>query len=473
VKASEWRALEQAIDGSVVPQDSPGYERVHKPDVDLFNARFDNVEPEAAVSCANPNDVSETLAFVRRHSLAFAVRAGGHSFAGHSTTRGVLVDVGPMRSVSVSAGLVTVGPGATLGEVYGALDEHALAIPGGTCPPVGVAGLTLGGGLGILGRSHGVTSDSLVGAEIVLADGRLVLCDEHHDEDLFWALRGAGTGNIGVVTSLVFRPVPAPEATNLHLSWPFADAAAVIDAWQTWAPDGPDELAASLKVTATGDAEPPSVDVYAAVMAGESDAEGLLAELVSRADAEPVSSTAERLSFERTRRYWAALGEDDPAAAQMPTTPERIRLYARSEFFRQRIVPEAVAALLDEFARDRKVGEYRELDFMPWAGAYNRVPPDATAFVHRQERFQLKHAVIIEADASPDMRVAARAQVNRSWGSVHPWGSGRVFQNFADPDLDDWPQAYYGPNLARLMRVHERYDPDNVFRSEQSLGSLR
>jgi hypothetical protein len=466
---ADWGSLERAIGGGVDLPGSESYGARARP----FNARFDDVTPDAIVSCANRRDLAETLSFVRRHGLAFAVRAGGHSFAGHSTTRGVLLDVGPMRSVSVFGGLVTVGPGTTLGEVYGALDEHALAIPGGTCPPVGVAGLTLGGGLGILGRSHGVTSDSLVGAEIVLADGRLVSCDEHHDEDLFWALRGAGTGNIGVVTSLVFRPVPAPAATNLHLSWPFPDAAAVIDAWQTWAPDGPDELAASLKVTATGEVERPSVDVYAAVLAGESDAEGLLGELVSRAGVDPVSTTAERLSFEGTRLYWAALDEDEPAAAEAPTTPERIRLYARSEFFRQPIPMDAVAALLDVFARDRNAGEYRELDFMPWAGAYNRVRPEATAFVHRQERFQLKHAVTVEAGASKAAQRAAHAQVTRSWGSVHPWGSGRVFQNFADPDLEDWPQAYYGPNLERLMRVHERYDPDPVFRSERSLGSLR
>lgn len=464
----DWGSLERAIDGSISLPGSESYPRHRRP----FNARFHEVEPEAVVSCANPYDVSETLAFVQRHERAFAVRACGHSFAGHSTTPGVLVDVRPMRSVSISGGLVTVGAGATLGEVYEALDEHGLAIPGGTCPSVGVAGLTLGGGLGILGRTYGVTSDSLVGAEVVLADGGLVACDEHHDEELFWALRGAGAGNFGVVTSLVFRPVPAPNGTNVHLSWAFSDAAAVIEAWQAWAPDGPDALAASLKVTATGETEPPSVDVYAAVLGVDSGGEDLLVELVTRAGADPSSARAERLSFEGTRRYWAALGEDAAAPEDAATTPEPVWLFARSEFLRRPMPAEAVSALLVAFARDRAAGESRELDFMPWAGAYNRVRPDATAFVHREERFQLKHAVTVEA-ASPMARRAARAQVGRSWGSVHPWGSGRVFQNFADPDLRDWPAAYYGPNLDRLMRVNERYDPDNVFRSDQSLGSLR
>jgi FAD/FMN-containing dehydrogenase len=466
---TDWGPLERGIDGSVALPGSPAYETRHRP----FNARFHELEPEAIVSCANPHDVAETLAFVRRHGLALGVRAGGHSFAGLSTTRGALVDVGPMRSVSVSGGLVTVGAGATLGEVYGELGEHGLAIPGGTCPPVGVCGLTLGGGLGILGRTYGVLSDSLAAAEIVLADGRQVVCDDRHEEELFWALRGAGAGSFGVVTSLVYRPVPAPEATNLHLSWPFSDAAALIDAWQVWAPDGPDGLAASLKVTAIGDAEPPSVDVYAAVLDGDDEAEDLLGDLVTRVGADPGSSSSERLSFEGTRRYWAALGEELAGDGLEPALPEPVWLSAKSEFFRRPLPAEAVSALLDVFVRDRAVGETRELDFMPWAGAYNSVPANATAFVHREERYQLKHAVTVEADASPEARRAARAQVGRSWDSVHPWGSGRVFQNFADPDLEDWAEAYYGPNLGRLMQVKSRYDPENVFRSEQTLGSLR
>lgn len=466
---TDWGPLERGIDGSVALPGSPVYETRHRP----FNARFHELEPEAVVSCANPHDVAETLAFVRRHGLALGVRAGGHSFAGLSTTSGALVDVGPMRSVSVSGGLVTVGAGATLGEVYGALGERGLAIPGGTCPPVGVCGLTLGGGLGILGRTYGVLSDSLAAAEIVLADGRQVVCDDGHEEELFWALRGAGAGSFGVVTSLVYRPVPAPEATNLHLSWPFSDAAALIDAWQVWAPDGPDGLAASLKVTAIGDAEPPSVDVYAAVLDGDDEAEDLLGDLVTRVGADPGSSSSERLSFEGTRRYWAALGEELAGDGLEPAPPEPVWLFAKSEFFRRTLPAEAVAALLDAFVRDRAVGETRELDFMPWAGAYNRVPGGATAFVHREERFQLKHAVTVAAGASAEARRTARAQVGRSWGSVHPWGSGRVFQNFADPDLEDWAEAYYGPNLGRLMQVKGRYDPENVFRSEQTLGWLR
>src|SRR4029450_6257156 len=180
----DWGALERVIEGEVELPGSPAYDASRRP----FNARFHGLAPAAIVSCATPRDASEAISFARRHGLEVAMRSGGHSFAGHSSTRGGVIDVGPMRSVAVSGDLAVVGAGARLGEVYDALQDHGLAIPGGTCPTVGVAGLTLGGGLGILGRKYGATSDRLMGAEIVLADGSILWCDEHHYQDLFWAL---------------------------------------------------------------------------------------------------------------------------------------------------------------------------------------------------------------------------------------------------------------------------------------------
>jgi FAD/FMN-containing dehydrogenase len=470
--SADWPALQGAIAGEVVLTGSPAYDRVDPP----FNARFHDVRPQAIVRCATPEDVRETVSFLAKHRLETALRSGGHCFAGHSSTAGVVVDVTLMHAVDVSGGVATVGAGARLGDVYDALQQHGLAIPAGTCPPVGIAGLVLGGGLGILGRAYGVTSDHLVGAQIVLADGRMLECDEHHDADLFWALRGAGAGNFGVVTSFRFRTVPAPEATNIHAAWPYSRAAAVIAAWQGWAPFGPDELAASLKVTASADMdEQPAVDVYAALLGTETDAVELLDQLVVRVGAEPVEASHKHMSFPATRRFWADLGrgeEGTSGAAEPEATPPR-HLFAKSEFFRQPLPTEAIAALVDTFSQARASGQSRELDLMPWGGAYNRVPPDATAFVHRAELFQIKHAAVVDPPASTNAEAAAHRWVARSWASVHPWGSGRVFQNFADSDLEAWAEAYYGTNYDRLVRIKERYDPTNVFHFGQSLPAGR
>jgi FAD/FMN-containing dehydrogenase len=461
-----WGALRGAIAGEVALAGSAAHARAGT----TFNARYHGVRPRAVVSCATPEDVAATIAFARRHGIAVAVRSGGHSFAGHSSTRGLLIDVSPMRSITVSDGVATVGAGARLGDVYEALDRHGLAIPGGTCPSVGIAGLTLGGGLGILGRTYGVTSDWLAGADVVLADGRMVRCDERRHPELFWALRGGGAGTLGVVTSLELHPVPAPDATNVHLSWPFARAADVVEAWQRWAPDGPDELAASLKLTTTADPDDaPAVDVYGAILAGGSDASALVDDLVAAVGSAPASSWSERLSFPETRAFWARLGQESTPVPGEPQS-EAMVLFARSEFFSRPLPAGAVGGLLDALSSRRRPGEGRELDLMPWGGAYNRVPADATAFVHRDQRFQIKHAAVVEPGASDTARASARRQVDRSWRSVHPWASGRVFQNFADPELGQWEDAYFGSNLTRLREVKARYDPEDLFRIDAAIA---
>jgi FAD/FMN-containing dehydrogenase len=469
----DWESLQGRIEGDVALPGSPAYQALPPP----FNARFRDLRPAAVMSCASSQDVAEAISFARRHGLELATRAGGHSFAAHSSTGGLLLDVTPMRSVSVAGGVATVGAGVRLGEVYEALQEHDLTIPGGTCPPVGVAGLTLGGGLGILGRKYGVTSDHLIGAEVVLADGRILRCDDHHEADLFWALRGAGAGNFGVVTTLVFRALPAPPTTtNVHLAWPYAQAAAVIGAWQRWAPTAPDELAASLKITAGTDPDrPPAVDLYGAFHGSRADAARLLEELVGHVGADPTAAAMTSMTWPRTRKFWAELGNpaEESGRPSVPQPPEAPCLYAKSEFFARPLPAEAVGALLEALVEGRTAGESRELDFMPWGGAYNRRPPDATAFVHRDQLFQLKHAVVVGPDAPPADQAAAHRAATRSWASVHPWGSGRVFQNFADPDLEHWAQAYYGPNYDRLVRVKARYDPANLFRFQQSLPPRR
>jgi FAD/FMN-containing dehydrogenase len=468
-----WESLQGRIDGDVALPGSPAYQASPPP----FNARFRDVRPAAVISCASSQDVAEATSFARRHGLELATRAGGHSFAAHSSTRGVLLDVTPMRSVTVAGGVATVGAGARLGEVYEALQEHDLTIPGGTCPPVGVAGLTLGGGLGILGRRYGVTSDHLIGAEVVLADGRILRCDDQHEQDLFWALRGAGAGNFGVVTTLVFQALPAPPTTtNVHLAWPYAQAANVIGAWQRWAPTAPDELAASLKITAGTDPDrPPAVDLYGAFHGSRADAARLVEELLGHVGTDPTATALTPMTWPQTRKFWAELGNtaEESGRLSVPQPPKAQCLYAKSEFFARPLPAEAVGGLLEAFGEGRTAGESRELDFMPWGGAYNRRPPDATAFVHRDQLFQLKHAVVVGPDAPPADQAAAHRAATRSWASVHPWGSGRVFQNFADPDLEHWAQAYYGPNYDRLVRVKARYDPANLFRFQQSLPPRR
>jgi hypothetical protein len=343
-----------------------------------------------------------------------------------------VIDVGPLDDVSVSDRLATIGAGARLGQVYDALLEHGVTIPAGCGPEVGIAGLTLGGGLGIMGRRHGLTSDSLAGATVAVG-GRLVECDEQHEPELFWALRGAGGGRFGIVTSFTFRTVAAPEATAFDLR--FTDAAALVEAWQAWAPEAPDELAASLVITAGPDPdEPPDVKVFGAMLGSRAETEALL----SRFD--PGRADLFHGTHREVKAHLAGTGGPDEGIP-----------YNRSEYFRESLPHDAIMELVRHLAADRRPGETRELDFSPWGGAYNRVPVDATAFPHRDARFLLKHAAVLEPGMAPD------GWLDRSWEIVHPWGTGGVYANFPEPGLPD--SAYWGANTERLSADARRWPP--------------
>jgi FAD binding domain/Berberine and berberine like len=464
---SDWHALRSAIAGEVILPGAPDYDSVCAPPAARFDAGFlaaaDAARPQAVVRCKESADVSAAIAFARRFDLETTARSGGHCFAGHSSTSGCVIDVSPMGSVSVSDGAAIVGAGARLGDLYDSLETEQLTIAAGSGPSVGIAGLTLGGGVGILGRLHGLTCDQLLGAQIVLADGRFIDCDGRRHEDLFWALRGAGGGNFGVVTSLRFRTVPSPATTGFHLVWPYSDAAAVLDAWQQWAPDAPDELAASVLVTLFGELDqPPLVNLFGAMVGTEADAFALLDELVTRIGTDPTSTASRHGSHGETKRYLAGLGDQFEQIERDRAQP--VPAFSKSEFFQRPLPAETIAVLMAHFADARVAGESRELDWMPWGGAYSRVRADATAFPHRDARFLLKHAVAFDRDPPATRREIARQWLARSWESVHPWGSGGVYVNFPEPDLVGSEHAYYGANYERLLAVHRRYDPDNFFR---------
>jgi FAD/FMN-containing dehydrogenase len=226
--------------------------------------------------------------------------------------------------------------------------------------------------------------------------------------------------------------VPAPAATVFRLAWPLPRAAAVIDAWQGWAIDGPDELSANAQLL------PGAVTVAGAMLAGEAETVALLGELVDRVGADPETGWHDHLLYREVKRALAQ-EEDGPR-----------RRFGRSEFFRRSLPIEAIEALVGGYAGG-------EVSFIPWGGAYNRVPARATAFAHRSERFLVEHAA-----------EDAMQWVVRSWACVHPWGSGRVYPNFPEPQLGDWDAAYYADNRERLLRVKRTYDPEGAFRFGRS-----
>ena len=437
----ELRSLRAALDGELITPDSAAYEAARRPAL----ARFHHVRPIAVVRCASTRDVRRTLAFARHSGTHVVPRGGGHCFAGRSSTAGLVLDLSRLDAVTVRPdGSARIGAGARLAQVYDGLHPSGRAVPAGCGPTVGIAGLTLGGGLGLLGRLHGLTCDALLSAQVVLADGRVVGCDLDREPELFWALRGAGGGQFGVVTSLVFATVAEPHATRFELRSTEAAAVDVVAGWQRWASAAPDDVTANLTLVAEP-GHPLRVVVFGAALRDAEPATVLLERLAASVGVRP-EIRHQVLTWRDLKRSFA--GPDSYGAA--PTV-------SRSEFFSRPMPASAVVPLIDEFASGAAPGR-RELNFTAMDGAYNRVPADATAFVHRSERYLLDH-VAREGDRWLD----------RSWALAHAFASGRVYPNFPDPGLDDWAAAYHGGNAERLRAVKRGYDPDRLFRFPQAI----
>jgi FAD/FMN-containing dehydrogenase len=393
--------------------------------------RFAGIRPTAVLPCATSAEVTAAIAEARRADLPLAVRSGGHCFAGRSSTTGIVIDVGPMSGVRLDGDRAVIGAGTRLAEVYEQLAACGRTIPAGCGPTVGIAGLTLGGGLGILGRRYGLTCDSLMSATVVLPDGRVV----EADGDLLWTLRGGGAP--GVVTSLTFRTAPAPDSTGFRLTFPAYAAADILDGWQHVIPGLDDAYAPSLVIRAPADPDSaPIVTIFGAVP--DPAAVDLL---IRRLGSRPVSDERRHGTHRETKQWLAAEDATDPRFA-----------YLHSEFFR---TPVPAADLVDRLLADRRPGEERELDFSPWGGAYNRVPADATAFPHRDARFLLRQTATVAPADDPG------PWLDDSYALTHPYGTGGAYPNFPEPGLPD--AAYYLGNTERRRLIRAAYDPESIF----------
>lgn len=241
-----------------------------------------------------------------------------------------------------------------------------------------------------------------------------------------------------------------------------------MNAWLGWAPTAPDELDANLRLSTSGDPDrSPVVNLSGAMLGTESDTTPLLSGFVDLVGADPSTEFQRSMPHRDVKRHLSGLG----ATETEPDQPEQRSMFSKSEFFQRPLPQQAITAVLDHLAEGLGAGQSRDLRFTPWGGAYNRVRSDATAFVHRDEMVMVEHVVTVEPTASSVELAAARGWLDRSWASVHPWGSRRVYPNFPDPDLQDWADAYYGTNYDRLLRAKGMYDPANWFRFPQSLLS--
>jgi FAD/FMN-containing dehydrogenase len=430
----------------------------------INSTRYMGSPPAGIAVCLTPQDAAACVNWARDTAIPFAVRSGGHSYAGFSTSPGLVIDVKSMRTVTFdeAAGTATVAGGANNADVGAVLGPYGVFFPGGRCPTVGVSGLTLGGGWGFSNRYLGMTCDSLVATELVTADGQIVTASETENPDLFWAVRGAGGGNFGVHTSFTYRTAPAGGVTVYSLSWSGGDAEALIDGVSRVQVNAPPELGLRLAVTSQSRSPltrpaPLNVDMIGIYWGEQADAEELLAPLDQIQ--QPDSKTLLALDYPAARGFLAA------------ETP--FGTYQIKTGFIQGAISQAGVATMVEWvnkmpgvpsrAQESTTGLYC------WGGKVNEVAPDATAFVHRNADFLFKGEVLWEPEDDPNVIAANLEWLDGFMEAMQPHLSGGAYQNFTDRTLANWPQEYYGDNFARLVEVKRAWDPGNLFRFPQSI----
>jgi hypothetical protein len=476
VSPAAWAALQATLSGRLVLPGDPTYPTAKL----VYDLRFADIAPAGIAYCASPTDVQRCIAFARRYGLPIAARSGGHSYGGYSTGNGLVADVTTMSAVSVETNgsrgpAATVGSGTLLVDLYNQLSGAGMLLPGGSCPTVGIAGLTLGGGIGVVGRKYGLTCDNLQSVTMVTADGTLIDCDAGHHADLLWASQGGGGGNFGIVTSFTFGVRPMPELSLFTLDWPWAAAADVLGAWQAWAPDAPDEVWSNCQLLTGGSSGQKAR--CAGVFVGTSSDLNLLLEPFVQA-----VSSAPTYRFVGPESYLSAMLIEAgcegltvpqchlPEQNPMGTLP-RSTFVAKSAYVATAMPGAGLqkAAQLVTDLQESQPGVNGGLVFDAYGGIINRVAPDATAFVHRGARCAIESSVSWAPNPTAAAVTAGQAWLVHAASVLSPYIDGSAYQNYIDPSLSDWQQAYYGANLDRLVRVKQTYDPDNVFRFAQSI----
>jgi FAD/FMN-containing dehydrogenase len=398
------------------------------------------VRPEDAV------DVASVVAFARAHDLELSVRSGGHDSRGMSTNDGGLVlDLRSLDAIEIRGDLVTIGGGARWGQVADALAPHGLALSSGDTKTVGVGGLSLGGGVGWFVRLWGLAIDSLVSAEVVLADGRIVTANAESEPDLFWALRGGG-GNFGVVTSFTYRAHPLPDGVvsgAIDLA-PDADLAAAFRVWRDTLRAAPERLTTTyLGLPSFGEGMPP-VSQIAFVWAG-GDLDAARAAIAPLLEAPGVTGhTIERMP------YADVLVDEQPDADQVGAPAIKL---VDENGFAARFDDDLIAELA---AVKRDLGD-SVLMVRLLGGAYSRVAPDATAWGFRDTEAWLVSAAFVPEEIYD----AESPKLRATWARLDPWLKG-LYGNFSSLD-DPIAKMYPSATLSRLRSIKAVYDPANFF----------
>jgi FAD/FMN-containing dehydrogenase len=457
--------LRRQLTGRLLLPADDGYDAASQP----ANGRYSATRPVAVALCATDSDIVACVNWAREYGVQPVTRNGGHSYAGFSTTTGLLIDVGALNSVIVdqSAGTAIVSGGALNGDLFAATIGGPYFLPVGTCLGVGVGGLTLGGGIGYTTHAAGLTCDHLRASQIITAAGDRLDLTEAENSDLFWACRGGAGGSFGINTSFTFQlqPVPRGSVTYYRFDYRGADAAAaVLSAFHEVLASAPAAfngvaMAQAAPVGAGGPREAIDVFTRGQYLGPASELRDIVAPLRKLRGLTGATVTA--MPFWDAQRIFAS------------TEPPVHSFGDISRYAPAPIPPPTVQRVVDLLARcpsrsDDANGAFWSLG---WVGGdvVNAVGRTQTAYVHRDMLTLLRPTPVWPDDAPPSVGTGLIEWTSEMVDIIAPVTAAESYQNFPNRLIKDWAREYYAENFPRLVAVKSRYDPDNLFRNQQSI----
>jgi FAD/FMN-containing dehydrogenase len=405
------------------------------------------------VKAADATDVQKAINFARSNKLVMVPKGGGHSYVGASTiSKGLMVDLGAVRGMSYSNGVLTVGAGARLYDVHAFLDKYGRSLPTGTCPTVGVAGLTLGGGMGIHTRAFGLTSDRLLSMGVITADGVARNVSTAADADLFWALRGSGGGNLGVVTSFRFATIPATKLGFFRLTWPESKAAAVVRGWQRFAQTAPITSWGNLHIDARSNG---TLSIHVLGISTTGNAAAAAAQLESFVGSKAsVRSITVKTHMEAVRYVGGG------------TTSPRTGFLAGSDVLRGPMDAATITALLGAVKTAARAKTPASAIIDPLGGQAAKQPTGGSSWPWRTALGVVQwYAGMAAHPSSAQVRVA-QTFITNGHRAVQKYSAGG-YVNYVETGRS--VSTYYGASLARLRTVKKKCDPANFFHTPYTL----
>jgi FAD/FMN-containing dehydrogenase len=447
--AAAVEEFEAGLRGLLLRPGDDGYDKART----IYNAMIDNRSALTA-RCAGVADVIHSVNFARKSGLLMSVRGGGHNVSGNAVCDGgLMLDLTPMKGVRVDPDgrAVRAEPGVTWGEFDHETHAFGLATTGGLISTTGIAGLTLGGGLGWLMGKHGLACDNLISVDIVTADGRLLTASETQNEDLFWGLRGGG-GNFGIVTSFEYRLHPVGPMIGGLLIHPLEKAAEVMEFYDEFTRTSPDELGTFVGFVTSPEGER-VMAIFVCYNGTVEEGERVLKPL--REFGPPLADMVAPMPYVQVQRM---LDEAFPAGRQN---------YWKSNFLKG-LDGKAMRTIVDHVAK--APSPFSAVAIEQFSGAVKKVSTDATAFNHRDARYNM---LIVGIWPDPEHTDENVKWVRDLWNAMEPYSSGSVYVNYLGQEADegaDRIKAAYGPKkYQRLVALKNKYDPTNLFRLNQNI----